>query len=333
MPTAASLAVLLGAASAGLVSQPVSVVPRRVHAHTRASPKLLALPSGGDLQQGRDPERNAILQSLRRSFFESSASEEGEAPAAADDAQRVGMHLDMPLCRWGFHILPHQRTVLNVFQPQYTLLFEKLLAGPQPWLYGHVFLEGGVENLNNPDYRLEPGTRAALTGTIMQVVAVQREEDSRLTLLVQGVGRGVAMRSTQTLPYARADMQLLPDDEQLLACARHGRRFLSGQQLESRSDSHGMLGMQRRVIMAAAAAEEAHWLQYEHANISLSMHQTLAQVVAPMPSIAADGEAAAIADAMRSAPMAVGLMRQLNPRPFTACSPQARVVQPLSHTS
>ena len=24
------------------------------------------------------------------------------------------------------------------------LMFEKLLAGPPPWLYGHVYLEGGV---------------------------------------------------------------------------------------------------------------------------------------------------------------------------------------------
>ena len=28
--------------------------------------------------------------------------------------------------------------VLNVFQAQYTLAFEKLLATPEPWLYAHV---------------------------------------------------------------------------------------------------------------------------------------------------------------------------------------------------
>ena len=123
--------------------------------------------AGGDLERGSNPERNALLASLRRSFL---ASEDVAAPpTAASDALRLGLHLDLPLCRWGFHLLPHQRMALNVFQPQYTLMFEKLLATPQPWLYGHVYLEGGVENLDNPEYALESGTKAPLIGTLMQV--------------------------------------------------------------------------------------------------------------------------------------------------------------------
>ena len=48
-------------------------------------------------------------------------------------------------------------------------MFEKLIAGPQPWLYGHLYLEGGVKNLDSPEHRLEPGSKADLTGTLMQV--------------------------------------------------------------------------------------------------------------------------------------------------------------------
>ena len=44
-------------------------------------------------------------------------------------------------------------------------MFEKLISGPRPWLYAHIFLEGGVANLDNPSYALEPGSRAALNGT------------------------------------------------------------------------------------------------------------------------------------------------------------------------
>ena len=42
-----------------------------------------------------------------------------------------------------------QQVVLNVFQPEYVHMFETLLATPQPWLYLHVQLPGGVANLGS----------------------------------------------------------------------------------------------------------------------------------------------------------------------------------------
>lgn len=255
----------------------------------------------GDLEAGRNPNRNALLAGLKKSFF--SDIEGGDEPAASGDATRLGLLLDLPLCRWNFHILPHHRTALNVFQPQYTLMFEKVLAGPKPWLYGHIWLEGGIDNLGEDEYRLVPGSKAALTGTVMEIVAVQREADSRLSLLVQGLARGIAVRPTQTLPFARADVQILPDDEQLLACALQSRRFLSTQALAS-GDSTADDALRRRLTMAAATAEERHWWQYEHSNISLSVHQTLSQVDATLPSDAAQKEADAVTAGLESAPMA-----------------------------
>ena len=83
-------------------------------------------------------------------------------------------------------LLPHQQTVLNVFQPEYVHMFETLLASPKPWYYLHVLLPGvgrdGVENLCNPEYALPglgddddaPGPKATLQGTLMQVIGVQR---------------------------------------------------------------------------------------------------------------------------------------------------------------
>ena len=176
---------------------------------------------GADLEGGENEQRNAALAALRRSFLASSAEEEERPSGVAEDATKLGLHHDVPVCRWGFPILPHHRTVLNVYQAQYTLAFEKLLATPEPWLYAHVMLPGGVDNLGNPDYALAAAdSKAPRHGTLMQVVAVQRETDARLTLIVQGLSRGVALRCTQALPYARADFQLLPDDEMLLGNVR-----------------------------------------------------------------------------------------------------------------
>lgn len=176
---------------------------------------------GADLEGGENEQRNAALAALRRSFLASSAEAEERPSGEAEDASKLGLHLDVAVCRWGFPMLPHHRTVLNVYQAQYTLAFEKLLATPEPWLYAHVMLPGGVDNLGNPDYALAAAdSKAPHHGTLMQVVAVQRETDARLTLIVQGLSRGVALRCTQALPYARADFQLLPDDEMLLGNVR-----------------------------------------------------------------------------------------------------------------
>ena len=146
---------------------------------------------GADLEGGENEQRNAALAALRRSFLASSAEEEERPSGEAEDASKLGLYLDVPVCRWSFPILPHHRTVLNVYQAQYTLAFEKLLATPEPWLYAHVMLPGGVDNLADPEFALAaPDSKAPAHGTLMQIVAVQREADSRLTLLVQGLARG-----------------------------------------------------------------------------------------------------------------------------------------------
>ena len=300
-----------GSIKSGAYLQPSRTIAARSSSARSSTVTMLAdTPPGGDLERGKDPERNAQLEALKRSFLGASAEDgkdglDDERPSAAGDAAKLGLYLDLPLCRWGFHILPHHRTVLNVFQPQYTLMFEKLLATPQPWFYGHVYLEGGVENLDNPDYALKPGSKAPLTGTLMQVVAVQRESDSRLTLIVQGLARGIVVRPTQDLPFARADMQILPDDEMCRACARRSRRFLEGdKEMTMRANNVDVDGLRRRLVMAAATAEERYWNEYENANISLSVHQSLSQVVDPLPNAVLYREAVAVTEALESAPMA-----------------------------
>ena len=35
---------------------------------------------------------------------------------------------------------PHQQEALNIYEPQWVLLFEALLATPPPWLYAAAFL-------------------------------------------------------------------------------------------------------------------------------------------------------------------------------------------------
>ena len=188
---------------------------------------VIRLAEPGDLEGGTDPERNLRIASLKRLFYSASASESpleplpAQPPATAEDLKHIGVVEDVPLCRWPWEILPHHQRVLVVHEPEYTHMFESILAAPQPHIYMHLLLPGGTDNLANPEYALAPGTKSPLVGTLMQVVATLRESNSRLVLVVQGVARAVVLRPTQMKPYSRADVQEIPPDLPSSGCITH----------------------------------------------------------------------------------------------------------------
>lgn len=73
--------------------------------------------------------------------------------------------------------------------PHYVHMFERVLAGPKPFLYGHLYTPGGSESLGRPEYALHPGTQAPLVGTLMHVLAHDRLPDGRIIIIACGVGR------------------------------------------------------------------------------------------------------------------------------------------------
>jgi len=159
--------------------------PRRAHATLGRGVEYCTPRRGGvacfaDLLGGADAERNAAIEALKASFY-------GATPkAAASDCRRVatarigGLLRDLPVCRWSMVMLPHTQTVLNVWQPQYTHLFEELVRGPEPWLYAHIQLPGGVESLNDPKYDFnDDSSPAPRLGTLCRVAAGARFLDAR----------------------------------------------------------------------------------------------------------------------------------------------------------
>ena len=265
-------------------------------------------PGGADLRGGRDEERNAEVASLKRLFY----SDERDADNAPL-LQQQGFHADVAIARWKSQpFLPHQQVLLNIFQPEYTHMYESVIASAQPWYYMHLHLPGGLENLANPEFALpddksppdSPRSLAPLHGTLMQIVCFKRLPDARLRIVVQGLGRAIVVRGTQSLPFARGDVQLLPDSEALVDAACASRAWLQQaigpaesadaksaaasatveasptveaststamaaelQALDWWSERGGQL--RRRTALAAAAAEEAWWRDYEHAPYEL----------------------------------------------------------------
>ncbi|KAH8050693.1 hypothetical protein JL720_15309 [Aureococcus anophagefferens] len=245
---------------------------------TRAPRSALrsAPPGGADLYNGEDDERNAQVAALKRSFYGVPAAPRAEASrsrVAVPSRSSFGLLEDVPLCRWSGALLPHSQLALNVWQPQYTHLFEELFATPEPWYYAHARLPGGAANLNNPAYDFcALDCSAPRAGTLMRVASFRREADNRLSVVVQGVAR-----------YVR----LAPDGEAL---------------------AHGASDAWPRAWAAAVEADEA-WAAYEFGAPPRTAVPPLCQfsaaAAAPPPTPEPALDAAERAFAARPPPAAV----------------------------
>lgn len=248
--------------------------------HRAAAPQMQVGMTGGDLEGGMDPARNADVRALKKLFYsdETTGAENGSSDADA----ALGLLRNIPVARFKMPVLmPGQQAAFNIFQPQLVHLFESLMATEKPWIYLHTHLPGGAENLGNPLYALPglgmceegddcdaPGPQALLHGTLMQVVVADRQEDARIALVSQGLGKAFVVRGTQALPYSRADVQMLFDMESLRAAARLnlGRFARNNDSVNQTAASSTSL---RRLTLASAVQEEKDWRDYECKPIEL----------------------------------------------------------------
>ena len=207
------------------------------------------------------------LAALKRAFFAADSADSGERRASDMMDMIPSIMFDVPLCRAPREILPYHQRVLNVSEPQHTLLFESVLASALPHHYVHLHLRptetptarDAINSLDDPELGLWPGSKAALTGTLMRIVATRRESGGRLLLTVQGLSRVQVLRRTQLAPYSRADVTIIDDAETLRASACTTRRWLRATGAMRATDEPGRV----RLALAAAAAEEQHWRDFE----------------------------------------------------------------------
>ena len=115
----------------------------------------------------------------------------------------------------------------------------------------------------------------------MEIVHVEKQPDARLAMIAQGLGRAVVVRGTQSLPYARADVQMVPDAEALVdgACAasRWLRKSVKGT-AEPEADEGDR---SERLMLAAALTEDAVWASYENAPATLKRGSAPGKVLPP----------------------------------------------------
>lgn len=187
--------------------------------------------SSGRKENEEDEEdflrRMAVVRSLQMSYYKPSVSTDGSQDAAPRSSleESTGRLLDLSLFRAPWVEVPGRSNVLNIHDPIYTNMFEKILFGPKPWCFGHLYLEGGSRNLKSDEnrYQLETwkttdtssSSSSAVLGCLMKISDYRRFADGRLLLLVHAMERFVVTDVLEKLPYSVVHAQVLPDAEEI----------------------------------------------------------------------------------------------------------------------
>lgn len=192
-------------------------------------------------EEGRKRQRMELVRSLQGSFYHTATR---ERPAAAYHRPTGRVH-NLPLWRVGWNEALGRTNVLNVHEAMYTNMFEHVLHQEPPWYVGHLYLPQGSRNIKSPAHALRdwesleptlasPSTKttaphasnrhmdnddwneqSSVLGALLRIVDYRRMGDGRLLLLVQALERFVVTDVIQTLPYSVANVQIVPDLEEV----------------------------------------------------------------------------------------------------------------------
>jgi hypothetical protein len=173
---------------------------------------------------------------LQRSFYTTSTSFMDNPNQATCQLQSsTGRLLQLPLWRDAQWYVPGRSNVLEISDPVYTHMFESILYKPQPWCFGHLYLQPqdqqqaqlhiwkdlstSSDAVVSPSSTSSSSTAAApapaVLGCLMHIADFRRMADGRLLLLVHALERFVVTDIVRQLPYAIVHAQILPDTEEI----------------------------------------------------------------------------------------------------------------------
>ena len=196
-----------------------------------------------DEERRRQQRRMELVRSLQTQFYASASSgnltaREEDVSSLATGGQEVdpvddGVLRNVPLWQVDFVEVPGRTNVWNVHEAQYTHMLESIVRRDAPWYVGHLYRPkepSASTTTTAPTRRRRDKGSSGLTpwrdtsaandnsdvlGTLLRIVDYRRMDDGRLLVLVQALERFVVSRIVQELPFVVADLQILPDVEEV----------------------------------------------------------------------------------------------------------------------
>jgi hypothetical protein len=191
---------------------------------------------------GKDASKEETVSTTPNSSSDDTPSALVGNPPELDAS--TGMITRLPLFRAAWYELPGRSNVLIIKDPIYTNMFERMFYTANnsnsesnrkitPLVFGHLYTPKGTkhdEKTKKPLGGSKPQLLAwnettesaapdfsspAVLGTLMYVRDYRRLKDGRILALVQGAEKFVVETVHQSLPYAIADVRVLPDVEDL----------------------------------------------------------------------------------------------------------------------
>ena len=212
------------------------------------------------------------ISHLERLYSAAAATERAEGQVSlGDHAARPGVIPDLPLLRIPSTALPGVRQCLLVEGPEWVHMFSTLTKGrtadgvvaanmpdeQQRVRYGHLTLPEDSATVALPEYATISGSQTPLVGVLMELREMRRLSDGRLLVISNAISRFRVVRATAASPYPRADVALLPDEEEV---------GLTGLRREAGLPTSALPRHWRaEAARAAAAAASLKWAEAEMA--------------------------------------------------------------------
>lgn len=169
-------------------------------------------------------QRMELVRQVQKTFYQN------EDPIQSAPMPNSTVLENVPLWRVQWVEYPGSQNVLNVHVPHYTNMFQKIIHAPggTKKYFGHLYLPGGSQNLDNEEYALNThhdnenensgssssSQAASLTGVLMEITDWKQLDDGRLVLIVQALEKFKVVKAIRShSPYAIANVEICPDDE------------------------------------------------------------------------------------------------------------------------